>query len=768
MSHTIELRNVSKYYAGEDSVSMGLSRIDLDLDIGEFVVITGESGSGKSTLLNVISGLDTYEEGEMFVCGEDTTAYGTEEYENYRKTYIGNIFQDFNLINSYTVYQNVELVLLLSGKKKDECKQTVDSLIDQVGLSEYRRTKVSKLSGGQKQRVAIARALAKNAPIIVADEPTGNLDSSSANSVMETLAKVSKDKLVVIVTHNYEQAEPYATRKLTMHDGSIIEDRRIIPSEYEEQKPVDQSYDSSAMVSGKMKNSSELRLGTRNAFNLPAKFILLFLVYIFVSCAVLGQYATTKNSMHETDKLGTNQYFANTNSDRIIVEKANGSSFTDNDYTTIQDIPNVKYIVKNDAAIDSGVSIVLGNLTIEGPLVSTDLISEKDITYGRMPQNDHEIVIRVDASTDAYLSIASNGNDYIGSPVVIKDLDQQQTYDINETITVSGLILDEDIEKDSGYSLYGYSTVYAGEPVSDEILYSALATASKTEFDFDGTKLKVDYGRAVYSSPDIPSGKVYLFDDQKYYYDNDEAVGEAFSLKIKNKFFESEGSYTVDKVLTKDSFKKSVGLPADRYDSYFNCVFINSDDFRELFDKGNYQISVFMINEQESESTQLALNENGFTTLMIKDALSDPAGNLGKMLDLMAYARLGLEFIILFLIAYAVIRLIMRSRNTYYSTLRMLGATKRSITHIVRTELILMMVITYGAVLLFVLLANNGVLQGLPGNGAKEITKLLNYLNVYEYGVLGALLLMMSCLIANGCSRHIFTKSAMKTFREGV
>ena len=148
MSHTIELKRVSKYYAGEDSVSMGFSRIDLNLDIGEFVAITGESGSGKSTLLNVISGLDTYEEGEMFVCGEDTSAYSTEDYELYRKTYIGNIFQDFNLINSYTVYQNIEVVMLLSGKKKSEIKRRAYELIDLVGLSKYRRTKVSKLSGG--------------------------------------------------------------------------------------------------------------------------------------------------------------------------------------------------------------------------------------------------------------------------------------------------------------------------------------------------------------------------------------------------------------------------------------------------------------------------------------------------------------------------------------------------------------------------------------------------------------------------------------------
>ena len=767
MSHTIELRNVSKYYAGNDSISMGFSRVDLELDIGEFVVVTGESGSGKSTLLNVISGLDTYEEGEMFVCGEDTTAYGTEDYEEYRKTYIGNIFQEFNLINSYTVYENIELVMLLSGKDRNECKERVDKLIEIVGLNEYRNAKASKLSGGQKQRVAIARALAKDAPIIVADEPTGNLDSVSAEAVMGTLAKVSKDKLVIVVTHNYEQAEPYATRKLTMHDGRLVEDKTINTAGKSRSNAEDgiAAEQFEAASPGKMKRSSELRLGVRNAFNLPMKFMLLFVVYLFVSTAVLGQYATEKNSMHETDLLGVNQYFVNTNANRVIVKKLDGSSFTDSDVASVMDTPNIKGVVKNDVALDSGVSISLGDMNIEGPVVSLDHVSADEITYGRMPQNDNEIVIRLDSASDAYITVYNNGDDYIGESVLLKDMNQTLAYDITGDIKIAGFILDED---DSGYSLYGYSTIYASEAVSKELLSSIMATVSETDISFENAIVKNDFERAVYPSPNVPDGKAYIFDDEQYYYDDEKAAGKDVELKIKNKFFESEGKYTVDKIITQSNCSKLVGIPKDNYDLFYYCVFISSNDFKELFDKGYYQISAFMINEQESEETKDALLEKGFTTMIIKDSLSDSSGDVGEMLDLMAYGKLLLEFVILFLIAYAVIRLIMRSRNSYFATLRMLGATKGNITNILRTELVLMMLIAYGVVVLGAVLISQGVLQSITGSGMKEITKLLYYLDPLDYGILGVLLLFMSWLIGGRHSRHIFEKSAMKTFREGV
>ena len=762
---------------------MGFSRIDLDLDIGEFVAITGESGSGKSTLLNVISGLDTYEEGEMFVCGEDTTAYTTEDYEVYRKTYIGNIFQDFNLINSYTVYQNIEVVMLRNGKKRSECKERIFELIDKVGLSDYRRTKVSRLSGGQKQRVAIARALAKDAPIIVADEPTGNLDSASAASVMETLSKVSADKLVVIVTHNYEQAEPYVTRKITMHDGKIIEDKKIaqprtVEREYitdttgaelgGEERPGRAARSggraSRAQVAKpkKMRWSSELLLGVRNTFNIPAKLILLFIVYFFVSTAVLSQYATTKNSMHESDLLGSNPYFMNASSDRIIVKKADESSFEDADFEKVVNTPNIKSIVKNDLAVDSGVSFNMGEFYIEGPVMPTSLLTEEDISYGHLPENDYEVVIKLDPTSDALINVADGGEAYIGQAITMQDMSQMQTYYFQQPITVAGVIVDDSLDEDSDYSLYGYSTIYASDTVSSELLISMMASMSKSELNFNGTRVKCENERSVFSSPDIPEGKVYILEDQSYFYKDQEAVDKPFSLSIKNRFFESSGDYTVAQIVTDKNCEKLLGIPKDEYDMYYNCVFINNNDFRKLFDKGFYQISAYMENEQDSEDTLQALNSQGFTTLAIKDSLSDSSGGFNGVISLMTYGRLLLEFVILFFIAYAVIKLIMRSRNQYYSTLRILGATKKNTDTILRVELVLMMIIAYAVDLGFVALVKTGYIR------VKQITKLLYYLTPLDYGILAGLLLLMSLLIANRYSRNIFTRSAMKAFREGA
>ena len=244
----MQLKNIGKIYVSDGAVAVGIRNVNLSFDLGEFVAITGASGSGKSTLLNVISGMDTYEEGELLIEGKPTSHYVQSDWEKYREKYISFIFQDYNIIDSFTVLQNVELSLM-TIKNPLERRHRAMELLKRVGLENHLRQKGSKLSGGQKQRCVIARALAKDSPIILADEPTGNLDAQSSREIIELLREVSRDKLLIVVTHNFEEVQDYATRHVRVFDGSIEADHVLSavvsekPSENEEpaSEPTDYS-----------------------------------------------------------------------------------------------------------------------------------------------------------------------------------------------------------------------------------------------------------------------------------------------------------------------------------------------------------------------------------------------------------------------------------------------------------------------------------------------------------------------------------------------
>lgn len=222
----LQLKNIGKIYDSNDILTIGIRGINLEFDYNEFVTIEGESGSGKSTLLNVIGANDSYEEGELYINGEETSHYGAAEWEKYREKYIATVFQDFNIIENLTVLENVELALLRYEDPKLR-REKARELIERVGLGKQINQRGSKLSGGEKQRTVIARALAKDAPIILADEPTGNLDVKSSREIAKLLKDVSKDKLVIVVTHNPEFFVEYATRRVTIFDGAVKEDKVV-------------------------------------------------------------------------------------------------------------------------------------------------------------------------------------------------------------------------------------------------------------------------------------------------------------------------------------------------------------------------------------------------------------------------------------------------------------------------------------------------------------------------------------------------------------
>ena len=186
------------------------------------VFILGKSGSGKSTLLNVMGGLDKYDEGEIIIKGKSSKDFSQDDFDSYRNTYLGFIFQEYNILDEFTVGVNIGLALQLQGKKATE--EDINRILAEVDMVGYADRKPNELSGGQKQRVAIARALVKNPQIIMADEPTGALDSATGLQVFDTLKKLSKDKLVLVVTHDREFAEMYGDRVIELKDGKVISD----------------------------------------------------------------------------------------------------------------------------------------------------------------------------------------------------------------------------------------------------------------------------------------------------------------------------------------------------------------------------------------------------------------------------------------------------------------------------------------------------------------------------------------------------------------
>lgn len=230
----LELKNITKEYPNGDSVVHALRGVSLCFRKNEFVSVLGPSGGGKTTLLNIIGGLDRYTEGDLLIDGVSTKKYRDRDWDSYRNHSIGFVFQSYNLIPHQSVLANVELALTLSGVSKKERRARTKAVLEQVGLGDQLYKRPNQMSGGQMQRVAIARALINNPSILLADEPTGALDSETSVQIMELLKEVAKDRLVIMVTHNPELANRYSTRIINLLDGSIVGD--TMPYEPTEQE----------------------------------------------------------------------------------------------------------------------------------------------------------------------------------------------------------------------------------------------------------------------------------------------------------------------------------------------------------------------------------------------------------------------------------------------------------------------------------------------------------------------------------------------------
>lgn len=736
----IELKNVSKFYYQNGVIASGFSKVNLKFKMGEFVVITGESGSGKSTLLNVISGLDSYEEGEMYINGEETSHYTEADFEDYRRKYIGNIFQNFNLVNSYTVYQNIELVLLLNGEKKKNIKNKILDIIDTVGLKKFKNTKVSKLSGGQKQRVAIARALAKETPIIVADEPTGNLDTKSARQIMKLLHDISKNKLVIIVTHNKEQVEEYATRLIQMHDGRVLEDKVI-------SKP---SNDIEAEVKD-YKNITilnRLRLGIRNTYNILPKFLLIFLVFFFVSVILIFEYSSFKEGEYNLELTGNNYIFSNTDTKRIVIKKNDKSPITENDLDTLKEISNVSKVVSDDVLLDTRVFVRDKdyNYYIDATIDSIDAF-DGILDYGRMPENESE-VIALAATYDWYLN--DDYENVLDTEFYIGTVNNQSN--ANKKVKIVG------IKKTDKYR--DNNIFYLSDSIIEYLRFGVNEQYSDIRIHFESKYYESNsYSYHLIPTANVPKGFVYISEDMTYQCPNMNCNNRLLKVIVSNIYYNQELDLRVNKIYNKNNYKNLTGI-TNEYEDIVGSIFVNIDDYNDLFNRNTYQSSIFVDDERNLDNVDNKLQELGYKTLVIKNTIVNEGRMLSTFMRIFSTMTTIVLVIALFFIAYFVIKIILKSRSIYYTTVRILGGSRKITKQLLDIELFANATSAYAIWMILILLSKANIIN------VKTINDMLPFISLSECIIIYVILILMSQLISNRFARKIFKQTVMKTYRE--
>ncbi|MBQ3297877.1 MAG: ABC transporter ATP-binding protein [Bacilli bacterium] len=746
----IRLKNVSKFYYNKGVIASGFTKVNLEFNIGEFVAITGESGSGKSTLLNVISGLDTYEEGEMYIDGKETSHYLEKDWEAYRRKNIGNIYQNFNLVNSYTVYQNIDLALSLNGIKHRDRKKRILELLGRVDMLRYKNTKVSKLSGGQKQRVAIARALAKDIPVIIADEPTGNLDKRSAENIIKLLREVASDKLVIIVTHNYEQVKDHITRKITMHDGRVIEDVKL--------RPIQQNI---AREEHNYKNISllqKIRLGIRNTFNIIPKFILLFLVYAFIVGALILEYTYFKIEEYNASKDGMNIVYTDRNDKRIVINKEDRTAFTTEEINNLKQLNNIDYVVENDTSIDENISITDDEqmFWFDGSVANIDTL-KGNVSYGRMPKNESEIVVQgfeddydLSENRDEFLDRSYYFTDYYGN------LKKEKSY------KVVGIKYVE-----PGILVVSNNKIYVGSNTLKDISYQTNQKYSTVTINFMGTNHMVtdyDLNFSLETNKWVSPGTAFVSEDYNIYCDKFKCIDKTFTINAKNIYYETNKTLTIKKTYNKKNISWILNLPKykkEEFDEFYNGkIYINPDDYNSLFNKGTYQMSIYVKDVQTIKNTNKELKKLGYDTLVVKDTYVTTG--VKEVLKIIKLITTIVLVVVLFFISYFIIRLILKSRNTYFAILRMLGANKGVCRELITIELFTISNLSY---FIFVILIE---LNKTDLYSYKLLNNINRYFTFNDYIILYILISCMSLLISMRYSRKLFKDSVMNTYREEV
>jgi ABC-type lipoprotein export system ATPase subunit len=743
----IKLTNVSKYYYSKNNVVMALRRINIELKIGEFIAITGESGSGKSTLLNVISGLDTYEEGKMEVFGNDISHYSVEELETYRREYIAFVFQDYNIIDSYSVLDNVLMALIVQGMSKNERLEQAKMLIEKVGLTEQMHQKASKLSGGEQQRTVIARALAKNSPVIVCDEPTGNLDSTSANQILTLLHEISKDKLVIVVTHNFAQIESFVTRKIRLYDGEIVEDVYFKKADLIEQKPPLKSFIFSL--------KDTIKVAFLNVTSVPKKTIFSLIIFGFMFLAFIFAYGFTleaKNTPYQDET----PYFSNAFDGRVIVTKRDNTFFTDNELSEINNVKHVREVIENDIVFDSVlVNDIFNpeyNYTVfyKYKVLPSSALDEYDLLSGELPKSQNEVVIGDSGLYDIgdYINMANEATIMKIENETIDQFVFKVVGIVNETIEIDGaheIYLHVDALDSLSYSSnYENASVFLDidnlrqYAIYDQIrIDNTLPLLEIKMYDMLFFDICRDFGYKEEVVDDFDAGLCPVEDYFLPYHDYNLAIVTRFENK----------PVATEVVLSTQPVEPHI---------YGQVIYMSQATYEAFFVDDPYQVTAVVYDMFEAQQVKTDLEEMGYNVFY-------PAGVLGEdnalnvvLKNLQLSMTLGLTLIAVYFVGYFVMRNILISKHKDYVIYRSVGTSKKSIKNIMIGEVFIQSLIAF-VIVIALLIINEFIKSPVP--------KLLRYFTLGSYVFMIVIIIIMMYILATSFNRKLFAKSVITSLR---
>ena len=754
----IELKDVTKYYSSDTSVAMALRNINLEFHKGEFVVITGKSGSGKSTLLNVISGMDTYEEGEMYFNGMETSYYDKKDWEDYRRENISFIYQSYNLIDSYTALENVETVMRIENGKESrrERKKRALEILDQVGLKKRARHKAVHLSSGQKQRLGIARALAKDTDIIIADEPTGNLDVENGVAVMKMLYELSRDKLVIVVTHNFEQVQDFATRKIRLFDGEVAEDILLNPQQERKEETGQKTTEKKKTEKKHGEWFQAVGFVHKNRMAQPHRTIFLFLLMLVITSSLMIMYGYLLANMDDSVTRDTSQgAFNNTQKERLVVRKPDGSTFSDSDIEVLQKIAHVKYVSRYDFAGEISCLYKSGedykieykkSETSDRKSLTVDALDYSEFTEeaagldesrieGKLPENMYEAVI------------TSKDSSLIGTQMDIyfKSKKWSDATWLGGTFTITGIV------KEDGNKPY-----FSGEFLkSMNINYGD----SRTELHYDITRTTTYSGEEENSYEQTMSkkGKV-IFIQGEGLTGNQIRLSESILMNIRTDGVVS-GDQTIRESLNKDAVQKysdgtgedteySLEIVEGSHSGSASVVETSHEFLEQLYGSTEItQVSVYMNDYAYTDRVIKQINQSGYQAV---SPYRISAGDYNTELVQERLTALGLSVAVLiavFFLSIMVLYAIMKLKTKDFKILKSLGLKQSVINRMNLYELA-----TAGLAAVLVL-----ILAGVTADrmNVRVISDIIRYYTAGDYVLAMVAVLILAIITAAWFNRYL-------------